>query len=151
MLFSQFSKISSRMLGTPVRLFSKTRHFTTYYTQTHEWLKVQEGETKGKVGITDFAQSSLGDLVYCELEEVGKHLKTDDVLGVLESVKASSDIHVPICGEIIEINNNIIEDPFLINTSPQDEGWLVKITIQDDKQLASLLSEQEYNDYLATL
>lgn len=113
-----------------------------YYTNEHEWLKV-EGDA-GTVGITDFAQSELGDIVYAELPELSSEFKRDEKFAVIESVKAASEIYLPVSGEIIEINKELEDSPEIINHSPYDAGWIVKIRIKDKSELKKLLSKEEY-------
>jgi glycine cleavage system H protein len=111
------------------------------YTKDHEWIKI-EGD-KAYMGITDYAQHALGSLVYLELPEVGDTLSEGDTLGVVESVKAASDIFMPISGEILEINETLVDDPGLINTDAFG-SWLIAIKIEDASQLDSLLDATAY-------
>jgi len=116
------------------------------YSKEHEWIKV-EGNT-GIIGITDFAQSELGDLVYVDIDTVGQTIAKDDVFGTVEAVKTTSDLFLPVTGKIVEVNPAITEnggdDPGLINSSPYDEGWIVKIEISDPSELDSLLDSDAY-------
>jgi|Deesub1362B_J571_1020462.scaffolds.fasta_scaffold00001_421 glycine cleavage system H protein len=118
-----------------------------YYSQDHEWVKVEDGQI-GVVGITDFAQKQLGDVVYVELPEVGTKLEFHQTLGVVESVKAVSDIYSPISGEVIEVNQSLNENPELINEDPHGKGWIVKIKIKDESELQKLMSATEYEKYI---
>ncbi|MDO9555167.1 MAG: glycine cleavage system protein GcvH [Atribacterota bacterium] len=116
-----------------------------YYTKSDEWLKVEDGI--GTVGITDYAQDQLGDIVYLEKVEKGKKLKQGETLTTIESVKAVSDVNTPVGGEIIEINGKIIEDASIINKDPYGEGWIAKIKIENKDELKNLMSAQEYSEY----
>ena len=112
------------------------------YTDTHEWIKIQ-GKT-AIVGITDHAQSQLTDIVFVELPEIGKQIKKDDELCVVESVKSVSEIYAPLSGKIVNINKNLEETPETINESPYDKGWLVEIKIEDESQIKELLDANSY-------
>lgn len=112
------------------------------YTKDHEWIKV-DGDT-AIVGITDFAQGELGDIVYVEIETVGETLKKEEVFGTVEAVKTVSDLFMPISGEILEMNPGIESTPESINKSPYEEGWMIKIRINDASELDSLLSVDDY-------
>ncbi|WP_026894511.1 glycine cleavage system protein GcvH [Clostridiisalibacter paucivorans] len=115
-----------------------------YYSKDHEWVKV-EGD-KAYIGITDFAQNALGDIVYVELPEVEDEFELGDAFGVVESVKAASDINMPIDGKIIEVNDDLEDEPELVNTEPY-ENWIVSIEILDDTQIDELLSAEEYEKF----
>ena len=117
-----------------------------YYTQDHEWVKVENG--LGVVGITDFAQKQLGDVVFVELPEVNTQFEFHQVLGVVESVKAVSDIYSSISGEVVEVNQALNDNPELINEDPHGEGWIVKIKIKDETELQRLMSASEYEKYI---
>lgn len=112
------------------------------YTDQHEWLKL-EGNV-ATVGITDFAQSSLGDLVFVELPEVGSQVTTGDSFVVVESVKAASEVYAPISGEVIEINEALTAAPELINDAPYVDGWICKIRASDESELEGLLDADKY-------
>ena len=112
------------------------------YTKDHEWISI-DGEI-ATVGITDFAQRELGDIVYVEVETVGETLDADAVFGTVEAVKTVSDLFMPITGEIIEINDKLESEPELVNTDPYGEGWMVKIKYDDVSQLDSLLDLDGY-------
>lgn len=118
-----------------------------YYSQDHEWVKVEDGQI-GVVGITDFAQKQLGDVVYVELPEVGTQLEFHQTLGVVESVKAVSDIYSPLSGEVVEVNQALNDNPELINEDPHGQGWIVKIKIKDESELQKLMSATEYEKYI---
>ena len=118
------------------------------FTADHEWLRL-DGEV-ATVGITDFAQDKLGDLVFVELPKTGTKLKKDAAAAVVESVKAASDVYAPVSGEVIEINAKVGGDPSLVNSAPTGEGWLFKLRIADPKELDTLLDEQAYKAMLAS-
>ncbi len=120
-----------------------------FYSKDHEWLKI-EGE-KGTVGITEFAQKQLGDVVYVELPQRGAQLEFHQSLGVIESVKAVSDIYSPISGEIIEVNEELNESPELVNDDPHGRGWIVRIKIKDESEVEKLMSASEYEKFLEGL
>lgn len=113
------------------------------YTKEHEWIRVQ-GDT-AEIGITDFAQSSLGDIVFVELPEVGSHLEKDTSFGVVESIKSVSDLYAPVSGEVLETNESIVETPEQCNQAPYD-SWMLKIKIAEPGQLSSLLDAQKYRE-----
>lgn len=112
------------------------------YTDTHEWVKLED--QIATVGISDHAQTLLGDVVYVELPEVGQSLQQGDEAGILESVKAASDLYVPISGEVVEINTELDEHPEHINQSPLDKGWLYRLKPLNPNEADQLLSSQEY-------
>ena len=112
------------------------------YTKDHEWVKV-EGDTV-TVGITDFAQSELGDIVYVEVETVDETLEAEEVFGTVEAVKTVSDLFLPVTGEIIEFNEALEDEPEKVNSDPYGEGWMVKIKYSDSAQLDGLMSAEEY-------
>ena len=113
------------------------------YTEEHEWLKVQE-DGQARVGITDYAQDSLSDVVFVELPEVGEQFARGDVMAVAESVKAASDIYAPISGKIISINEKLEESPELVNESPYDFGWMV--LIEPEGEVKDLLDAASYRE-----
>jgi glycine cleavage system H protein len=113
------------------------------YASTHEWARVEEDGTV-TVGITDHAQEALGDVVFVELPEVGTILAAADEAGVVESVKAASDIYAPIGGEVIAINMQLEDDPETVNADPYNEGWFYKLQPSDPSELEGLLSAEEY-------
>lgn len=117
-----------------------------YYTEDHEWIKVEGNEAY--IGITDFAQEQLGDIVYVELPEIDDELDKDDVFSAIESVKAASDIYMPVDGKILEINEELLDAPELINTDAY-ENWIVKIELTDRGQLEELMTSEEYEDLIA--
>jgi glycine cleavage system H protein len=115
------------------------------YTRTDEWVRV-EGE-EAVVGITDYAQSELGDIVYLELPEVGRYLQVDEPFGVIESVKAVSDLYAPVEGEVVAVNSALQAALETINEDPYGAGWLIRIRLKDPAQLDTLLSADEYRRY----
>lgn len=119
------------------------------YTKDHEWAKV-EGKTV-TVGITHHAQNALGDVVYVELPKAGKEVKKGDTFGVVESIKAVSDLYSPVTGKVIESHSKVVETPSTINQDPHGEAWLVKIEVTDPSSLSDLMDAQAYEKYVATL
>ena len=128
------------------------------YTKEHEWVKITEektedGKTIAIVGITDFAQSELGELVYVEVETVGEEIAKDEVFGTVEAVKTTSDLFMPITGEVLAFNPALDEsegdNPTLLNSDPYGEGWIVKISVQNEEELADLLSPEAYQEAIA--
>lgn len=113
------------------------------YTREHEWVR-DNGDNTATIGITDFAQSELGDIVFVELEEAGSTFDQNDVFGTVEAVKTVSDLFAPITGEILEINADLEDDPELVNSNPYGSGWLIKISIAKPEELEELLSAEEY-------
>jgi glycine cleavage system H protein len=113
------------------------------YTKDHEWLRL-DGEV-ATIGITNFAQDKLGDLVYVELPAVGTKFQKGAAAAVVESVKAASDVYAPVAGEVIEVNNKVSTEPALVNSAPTGDGWLFKLKVAAPKELDTLLDEQAYN------
>lgn len=113
-----------------------------YYTEEHEWIDV-EGDT-ATVGITDYAQEQLGDIVFVELPDVGAMVDKGKDAAVVESVKAASDVYAPISGEVTEANSALEEDPALVNTSPEEDGWFFKLTISDKNEFEGLMDAKAY-------
>lgn len=116
------------------------------YSKEHVWAK-QEGD-RVRIGITDFAQSQLGDIVFVELPEIGDDLEEDEPFGSVESVKNVSELYAPISGRIIEINEELEDSPELINESPYDEAWIVAVEPVDESELEDLLSDEEYAEFI---
>jgi glycine cleavage system H protein len=114
------------------------------YTNEHEWVQVN-GDI-ATVGVTDFAQSALGDIVYVEVETLDEELDADEVFGTIEAVKTVSDLFQPVTGTIFEVNENLEDDPELINNDPYGDGWIVKIKISDTSELNNLISSEEYKN-----
>lgn len=116
------------------------------YTKDHEWVAV-DGDT-ATVGITDFAQKELGDIVYVEVETLDQTLDKDEVFGTVEAVKTVSDLFLPVSGEIIEFNEDLESNPESVNTDPYGAGWMIKIKMSDASQLNDLLDEKAYRDLI---
>jgi len=115
------------------------------YTKTHEWIRI-EGD-QGYVGITDYAQQQLSDIVYVEVPEVGDTFSAGEVFGVVESVKAASDTYLPMGGEILEVNKDLEDSPELVNKDPYGDGWFVKVTIDDPDEVKNLMTAEEYEAF----
>jgi len=120
-----------------------------YFTKEHEWVRV-DGDV-ATVGISNHAQEALGDIVFAEVPEAGRNLSKGDDAAVVESVKAASDVYSPIGGEVIEGNSAIADDPSLINRDPEGEGWFFKLKLADTSELAGLMDEAAYRDWVQTL
>lgn len=112
------------------------------YTKEHEWIRV-EGD-KAIVGITDYAQSQLGDIVFVECETVGDELEAEEVFGTIEAVKTVSDLYLPVGGEVLEFNSALEDEPELVNKDPYGEGWIVKIKLNDPAEVGALMSADAY-------
>ena len=117
------------------------------YTKDHEWLRIEGNEAY--VGITHFAQSELGDIVFIDVDTEGESLEKEEVFGSVEAVKTVSDLFMPVNGEVLEFNENLEDNPELINSDPYGEGWMIKMKISDSSQLDSLLSADDYADITA--
>jgi glycine cleavage system H protein len=115
------------------------------FTKDHEWIKL-DGEV-ATVGITDYAQKQLGDVVFVELPEVGRNVVAGKEAAVVESVKAASEVYAPVAGDVVEVNEALGDDPALVNRDPQGEGWFVKLRIENQSDLDSLLDEAAYAEY----
>ncbi|MET4291998.1 glycine cleavage system H protein [Bradyrhizobium sp. LB8.2] len=120
---------------------------TTLYTSDHEWLAI-DGDV-ATVGITDYAQSQLGDVVFVELPKLGRALKKTEAAAVVESVKAASDIYAPVTGEVTEINDNLAAEPALVNSDAQGKAWFFKIKIADKSELGGLMDDAAYKAHTA--
>ncbi len=116
------------------------------YTKDHEWIRV-EGDT-GYIGVTDFAQGELGDIVFIEIETVGEALKKEEVFGTIEAVKTVSDMFMPVSGEVLEVNPELENSPDAVNKDPYGKGWMVKVKITDPSELTLLLSAEKYKELL---
>jgi len=119
------------------------------FTKEHEWVRV-EGDI-GTVGITDYAQAQLGDVVYVELPEVGRKVTKGGDAAVVESVKAASEVYAPVSGEVVEVNNDLTGNPALVNSSPEGEGWFFKLKLADPGELAELMDEAAYRKFVEGL
>ncbi len=117
------------------------------YTKDHEWIKV-DGDV-ATVGITDFAQGELGDIVYVEVETIDETLDKDEVFGTVEAVKTVSDLFLPLSGEIIEFNEALEDEPEKVNSDPYGEGWMIKIKLNDSSQIEELLSDVDYKELIS--
>ncbi len=115
------------------------------YTKDHEWIKVLDNGTTALVGITDFAQSELGDIVFVETKPVGTELSEHDVFGTVEAVKTVADLFAPVDGEIVEVNE-ALDAAEVVNSSPYEDGWMVKVSLKDASQLDALMSAAEYSE-----
>ena len=124
-------------MSTPVEL---------KYTKDHEWIKI-EGNI-ATVGITAFAQSELGDIVYVDVDTLDETIEKDEVFGSVEAVKTVSDLFMPLTGEIIEFNEALEDEPELVNTSPYEDGWMIKLTMADESQIADLLDAEAYQSLI---
>lgn len=122
---------------------------TTRYTKDHEYIRI-DGDT-GIVGITDYAQSQLGDVVYVELPEVGKEVEKGGEAAVVESVKAASEVYAPVSGEVIEVNGDLEAAPGTINEDPAGAGWFMKLKIANTAELDELMSEEDYQAYVKSI
>jgi glycine cleavage system H protein len=122
---------------------------TVHYTKEHEWVRV-EGDT-ATVGITNQAQEQLGDIVLAEVPEAGKQLSKGQDAAVVESVKAASDVYAPVSGEVVEGNQAVADDPALVNSDPEGEGWFFKVKLSDASELDGLMDEAAYREWLTTL
>lgn len=119
------------------------------YSKEHEWVLV-EGNV-ATVGITDYAQDQLGEIVYVELPEVGEKVSKDDAFGVVESVKTVSDVYAPVSGTVLEVNDDLPGNPELLNDDPYGDGWMLKIEMSDPDELEDLMTAEEYERYIAEL
>lgn len=118
-----------------------------YYTKDHEWAQVDENIVT--VGITEFAQDSLGEVVYVELPEEGQKVTQNEPFGVIESVKAVSDLYAPVSGTVIEVNSALTDDPSVLNDNPMNDGWLIRIEMDSEKELANLMRAPDYKKLIA--
>jgi glycine cleavage system H protein len=116
------------------------------YTKDHEWIKI-DGDT-AIVGVSDYAQQELGDIVFVEVETEGESLDKEEVFGTIEAVKTVADLFMPVSGEIVEFNSKLEDNPESINKDPYGEGWIIKIKISDDSELSELLDAEAYQDII---
>ena len=116
------------------------------YTKDHEWVKI-DGDT-ATIGITDFAQGELGDIVYVDVDTLDETVDKDDVFGSVEAVKTVSDLFMPLSGEVVEFNEGLEDDPEIVNKDPYDKGWIIKISITDQSQIEDLLDAQAYQSII---
>ena len=122
---------------------------TVYYTKEHEWVRV-DGDV-ATVGITDFAQGQLGDVVFVEVPEAGREVSRGGEAAVVESVKAASDVYSPVGGEVTEGTQALVDDPALGNTDPEGEGWFFRIRLADNQELNDLMNADQYKEHIASL
>lgn len=122
----------------------------TRYTKDHEWVRL-EGDGTATIGITDHAQSALGDIVYVELPEPGRDVTEGEACAIVESVKAASDIYAPLTGTVLETNQVLADDPALANRSPTDEGWFFRLTLADEGGFEDLMDESDYAELVESL
>jgi glycine cleavage system H protein len=113
-----------------------------YYTKDHEWAQVDENIVT--IGVTEFAQQALGEIVYVELPEEGQKVNQGEPFGVVESVKAVSDLYAPVSGTVIEVNTSLTDDPAVLNDNPMNDGWLIRIEMDSEKELANLMRAPDY-------
>ena len=119
------------------------------YTKEHEWLKIQDSESNlAIVGITDYAQEQLGDVVFIDVPEMGSNVVHMEKMGEIESVKAVSDLFSPVSGEVIKTNGELLDRPELINEDPYNEGWILQVILSDTTELNSLISAEEYHSFI---
>ena len=116
------------------------------FTKEHEWIRI-DGDV-ATIGITDYAQSELGDIIFVELPEVDESFEINDVFGTIEAVKTVADLFMPVGSKVIEVNSNIEDSPELINSNPQSDGWIIKVSINDTSELNSLLTLSQYNEMI---
>jgi glycine cleavage system H protein len=116
------------------------------YSREHEWVRVEDDVCV--LGITEFAQQELGEVVFVELPEVGQVFNTNDEVGTIESVKAVAEVYVPVAGEVVEINEAVVDDPELLNEDPHHEGWLIKVRFSSASDLKVLMSAEKYEEYV---
>ncbi len=117
------------------------------FSKEHEWVLVEGGVAT--VGITDYAQDQLGDIVFVELPAVGDKVSKEDAFGVVESVKAVSDIYAPVSGKVVEVNDDLPENPEMLNEDPYGDGWIIKIEMSDPEEIQDLMTAAEYEEYVA--
>jgi glycine cleavage system H protein len=120
------------------------------YAKSHEYVHFDEKEGVGMIGITDYAQKELGDVVFVELPQVGTQLDAADELGSIESVKAVSELFAPVSGEVVEINEALTDKPELVNTDPYGDGWMIKMRLSDPSEMDLLMNAEEYEEYIQT-
>eukprot|EP01084_Bolivina_argentea_P100419 180316_1 len=128
------------------------RTFCSRFSEEHEWVKKTEGTEDGAIiGITDYAQDSLGEIVFVEFPDVGDEYTKGDVFGQIESVKAASELYMPLDGEVIEVNERLTDEPGLVNSSPEKDGWMIKIKMKDTSQFDGMMNTAKYKEYTENL
>lgn len=116
------------------------------FTADHEWISVTDDI--GTIGITDYAQEALGDIVFVDLPQIGEYFNTGDEVAVIESVKAAGEVKAPISGEVIEVNQALVDKPNIVNTDPEAEGWIYRIRLSGTEELDKMMDEEAYREYL---
>lgn len=119
------------------------------YTEEHEWVHVSDDGTEALVGITDYAQKELGDIVYVEMPQEGDHLTQMESFGTIEAVKTVADLFAPLSGEVLEVNATLQDQPTLVNSSPYEDGWILRMKIGNPKEIEALLSHEDYRERTA--
>jgi len=119
------------------------------FTKSHEWIRI-EGDTV-TTGITDYAQSQLGDIVFIELPKVGERIKQSSQIGTIESTKAASELYAPVSGEVVQVNSDLVKNPKWINESPFDKGWIAKVKIENQTEVDNLMDENAYKEFVEGL
>ena len=114
------------------------------YSEEHEWVKLEDG--KVRIGITHFAQSELGDIVFVELPQVGDEIKTDDPFGSVESVKTVSELYAPVSGKVVEVNTDLEDNPEFVNESPYDKAWMIVVELSDASEIDNLMTAEQYDE-----
>jgi glycine cleavage system H protein len=120
------------------------------YTEDHQWIRLEENNT-AVVGITDYAQEQLGDVVYVEMPAVGRELGKDDEAALVESVKAAGDVKMPLTGTVLSVNENLEDEPELVNADPEGDGWFMTIAINNPEEVEGLMDDNDYNEFLTGL
>ena len=120
-----------------------------YYSEEHEWLSFEDERAVGTVGITDYAQSELGDVVFIELPDEGQRLEAKEPFGTIEAVKTVSELFSPVTGEVVEVNRELESSPELVNSEPYGDGWIIKVKLDDPEELKALLSAAEYEQHVS--
>lgn len=120
------------------------------FTEAHEWIRI-EGEGNVTIGISNFAQEQLGDVVYVDLPDVGTEVLTGDDLAVVESVKTAGEIKAPIGGNVIEVNERLADEPEIVNTDPMGDGWFIRMKVEDQGELESYMNEADYNEFISSM
>ncbi|KJE91755.1 glycine cleavage system H protein [Capsaspora owczarzaki ATCC 30864] len=152
MLVSSRAAVSVRSLGAVARMYSANAAVAPAglrYTKDHEWVSVKE--STATLGITQYAVDSLGDVTFVEFPDVGKKFAAGKAVGVVESVKATSDLYTPVSGEVVEVNKAVSANSSLVNSAPYTEGWLVKMRLSDPKEVEKLFDEAAYKKFCAGL
>ena len=120
------------------------------YTEDHQWIRLEEDNT-AVIGITDYAQEQLGDVVYIEMPAVGRELGKDDEAAIVESVKAAGEVKMPLTGTVLSVNENLQDEPELVNADPEGDGWFMTISIINPEEVEGLMDDNDYNEFLMSL